>query len=493
MMKAILQINKSAWIVAFFCLATLGNAQFQQNSKVVGDRESRAEFGSSAAINNDFAVVGASREAIATGAAYVYRKDESGNWGFSEKITAFDGAEMAEFGGSVKMTDDLLVISAGRADINGVLRAGALYVYERAGDIWEFQTKITASDYSDGALLGVNPTTLDVQENFIVAGAPGEFNWLGSVYVFEKDGDNWNETKITSPDMVDFGNFGIGVSISGNTLIAGASGEDNGAGSAYIFERNNDGNWEFVQKISASDAQPNAYFGNSISIDGNQMVVGAYAEGSVGGNIAAAYIFERNESGEWIEIQKIPSPVSDENTFFGWLCKMDGNQMVITSPHIWGAEPGEVFLYHRTDTGQWEETQVIAPNQDVEELFYGWSVDLHNGNLIVGAPRDDFDENGENEMMDAGSAFIFVNPNLGITGPEVSSGSVKIYPNPTKNQLNIFSTENIRLVEIFDLSGKRILSTNQNVVNVSSYPKGTYILKVSLISGKTNTLKFLKK
>src|SRR5690606_14735787 len=105
MMKAILQINKSVWIGAFFCVATIGNAQFQQHSKIVGDRESRAEFGSSAAINNDFAVVGASREAIATGAAYVYRKDENGNWGFSEKITAFDGAEMAEFGGSVKMTD----------------------------------------------------------------------------------------------------------------------------------------------------------------------------------------------------------------------------------------------------------------------------------------------------------------------------------------------------------------------------------------------------
>lgn len=492
-MKTFLQIRNPLSAIAFFGLATIGNAQFQQDSKIVGDRESRAEFGSSAAISDNFAVVGASRETIATGAAYVYRKDENGSWVFSEKITAFDGAEMAEFGGSVKLSEDLLVISAGRADINGVLRAGALYVYERAGDVWEFKNKIAASDYSDGALLGVNPTTLDVQENLIVAGAPGEFNWLGSVYIFEKDADNWNETKIISPDMVDFGNFGIGVSISGNTLIAGASGEDNGAGSAYIFERNNDGDWEFMQKISASDAQPNAYFGNSVSIDGNQMVIGAYAEGSVGGNIAAAYIFERNDAGEWIEIQKIPSPASDENTFFGWLCKMDGNQMAITAPHVWGLEPGQVFLYHKLDGGLWEQVQVVEADEEVEEFFYGWSVDLHNGNLIVGAPRDDFDENGENEMMDAGSAFIFVNPNLGITGQEASSASVKIYPNPAENQLNIFSTENIRLVEVFDLSGKRILSTNQSVVNVSSYPKGTYILKISLISGKTNTLKFIKK
>src|SRR5690606_28249081 len=108
------------------------------------------------------------------------------------------------------------------------------------------------------------------------------------------DGDNWNETKITSPDMVDFGNFGIGVSISGNYLVAGASGEDNGAGNAYVFERNNNGEWNFVQKISASDPQPNAYFGNSIRLDVNQVDIGAYAEGSEGGNIASHYIFERN-------------------------------------------------------------------------------------------------------------------------------------------------------------------------------------------------------
>lgn len=492
-MKTFLQSKNPVWIGSLLCLATWGNAQFQQSAKIVGERESRAEFGTSAAINGDFAVVGASRETIATGAAYVYKKDGNGNWAFSEKITAFDGAEMAEFGGSVKMTNDLLVIAAGRADIEGVLRAGALYVYDRAGDIWEYKNKITASDFSDGALLGVNPTTLDVEGNIIVAGAPGELNWLGSVYVFEKDGDNWNETKITSPDMVDFGNFGIGVSISGNYLVAGASGEDNGAGNAYVFERNNNGEWNFVQKISASDPQPNAYFGNSISIDGNQMVIGAYAEGSEGGNIAAAYIFERNSEGEWIEIQKIPSPVSDENTFFGWMCKIDGNYMAITAPHVYGFEAGQVFIYQKTSEGLWEEIQNVNANQGIEETFYGWSVDLYGGNLIIGAPRDDFDENGENEMMDAGSAFIFSDSNMGVQ--DVNSGfyRFKVYPNPAENQLNIISNEAVKLVEIFDLSGKKFGSSNQSIMNVSSLLKGNYILKVTTTSGKVGTLKFIKK
>lgn len=492
MIKTLLQTYKPTLTAGVICLSIFANAQFQETSKIVGQRESRAEFGTSAAINDNFAVIGASRETIAAGAAYVYKKDENGNWELSQRIVADDAVEMAEFGGGVKLGDNFMVIASGRADINGVIRAGGLYVYDLEDTNWVFSSKITASDYSDGALLGVNPTTLDIEGNTIVAGAPGEFNWLGSVYVFERDGNDWNETKITPPDNVESGTFGIGVSISGNTLIAGASGEDNGAGSAYVFERGDNGEWEFIQKITASDAQPSSYFGNSVSISNNQLVVGAYAEGSVGGNIAAAYIFERNDSGEWVEIQKIPSPVSEENTYFSWMCKMDGNQMVITAPHVYGAEAGNVFLYNKTESGQWEEVQSVETEDDILEDFYGWSVDLNSGNLIIGATREDFDENGENEMMDAGSAYIFKNPNLSVIDQD-SAATVRIYPNPADNVLNINSSEAIESVEILNLSGQKLSFSKESKINVSLLPKGTYVIKVITASGKIATQKFIKK
>ncbi|SMC32476.1 T9SS type A sorting domain-containing protein [Moheibacter sediminis] len=490
-MKTFLQSYKPALSALFLGLTIAGNAQFQQAQKIVGERESRAEFGTSVAIDDEFAIVGTSRESIAAGAAYVYRK-EGENWNLSQKIVASDAFEMAEFGGAVKLGNSLMVIAAGRSNYEGVDRTGALYVHERVGNTWVNTIKLNASDYTENALLGVNPTTLDLQDNTIVAGAPGENNWLGSVYVFEKEGNDWNETKILHPELTENATFGIGVSISGNTLIAGASGEDNGAGSAYIFQKI-DGNWEFAQRITASDPQTNTYFGNSVSIDGNQLVVGAYAEGSVGGNIAAAYIFEKNDADEWVEIQKIPSPVSAENTYFGWMCKMEGNQMLISAPHIYGEEAGEVYLYNKTESGQWEEAQLVETSEDVEQKFYGWSIDLNGGNLIIGAPRDDFDENGENEMNDAGSAYIFKGSDMGVVENNSNFNSIKIYPNPAESQLNIESKEIIKSVEIFNLSGQKIGSTKQNMVNVSSLPKGTYIIKVSTVNGNVNTQKFIKK
>lgn len=492
-MKTFLQSHKPTLTALFLGLTLAGNAQFQPTQKIVGERESRAEFGTSAAINDQFAVIGASRESIAAGAAYVYRK-EGENWNFSQRIVANDALEMAEFGGAVKLENNLMVIAAGRSNFEGVERTGGLYVYDLTGNTWTNSAKINASDYTENALLGVNPTTLDLQDNTIVAGAPGENNWLGSVYVFEKDGNNWTETKILHPELTENATFGIGVSISGNTLIAGASGEDNGAGSAYIFQKI-DGNWEFKQRITASDPQTNAYFGNAVSIDGNQLVVGAYAEGSVGGNIAAAYIFEKNDANEWVEIQKIPSPVSAENTYFAWMCKMDGNQMAITAPHIYGEQAGEVYLYNKSENGQWTEVQNVEAEEDVVQKFYGWSVDLNGGNLIVGAPRDDFDENGENEMNDAGSAYIFSGSNMSVVDNS-NFNSIKIYPNPVENQLNITSKEAVKSISVYNLTGQKIISNSKisnNQINVSSLPKGNYVFRVELDNGKIETFKIVKK
>lgn len=493
MMKTFLQSYKPTLTALFFGITIAGNAQFQQTQKIVGEREGRAEFGTSVAINDAFALVGTSRESIAAGAAYVFQKDGE-NWNLSQKIVADDAFEMAEFGGAVKLENNLMVIASGRADIEGVQRAGGLYVYNLNGNDWEFSTKIIASDYSENAVLGVNPTTLDLQGNTIVAGAPGENNWLGSVYVFEKEGDNWNETKILHPDQIENATFGIGVSISGNFLIAGASGEDNGAGNAYIFEKV-EGNWEFIQKISASDPQTNSYFGNAVSIDGNQLVVGAYAEGSIGGNIAAAYIFERNDAGEWVEIQKIPSPVSAENTYFAWMCKMDGNQMLISAPHIYGEEEGEVYLYKKLENGQWEEAQLVETEEDVTQKFYGWGIDLNRENIIIGAPRDDFDENGENEMNDAGSAYIFSDSNMSVVDNS-NLNSIKIYPNPVENLLNISSKETIKSVSVYNLAGQKLISNSKIVngqMNVSSLPKGNYVFRLELENKKIETFKIVKK
>ena len=82
-------------------------------------------------------------------------------------------------------------------------------------------------------------------------------------------------------------------------------------GSAYIYHREMDGNWTFVQKIYNSDQDDYDRFGWSVAIDGDLIVVGAYREdhnvmdGGLLSNAGSAYIFERNDAGVWNQIKKL--------------------------------------------------------------------------------------------------------------------------------------------------------------------------------------------
>src|SRR5690606_18373558 len=135
-----------------------------------------------------------SRENIGSGAAYIFHRNGDETWDFNQKIVPEDAREMAEFGGGIKLGTDFLVIASGRADIEEEIRAGALYVYDlNDANQWYLNTKLIASDFNSDAMLGMNPTSLDIDENIIVAGAPGENNWIGSVYVFQKINETWTE------------------------------------------------------------------------------------------------------------------------------------------------------------------------------------------------------------------------------------------------------------------------------------------------------------
>ena len=112
-------------------------------------------------------------------------------------------------------------------------------------------------------------------------------------------------------DYVDW--FGWSVSISDNFAIVGAlldtddsTGGD--AGAAYIFEIDNGGNWIEVQKILSSDREKFDKFGCSVSISGNYAIIGAFAEnedasgGNTIGDTGSAYIFKRDSTGNWAEV-----------------------------------------------------------------------------------------------------------------------------------------------------------------------------------------------
>jgi hypothetical protein len=494
-----INITKSVVILACLLGYTTTNAQFAQSAKVVSDnRESRAEHGTSVAIAENIAVVGASRETIASGAAYVYTKDSQGVWGFSQRLAATDPNYGAEYGGAVKISDDYLVVAAGRADVGTTIRAGALYIYDQVNNNWELNTKLVASDLNMDAKLGMNPTSLDAEGNTIVGGAPGDNGWTGAVYVFSKVAGTWTETqKIVSPNPQAEDAFGIGVSISGDTMAIGANAVNGGKGAVYIFTKNNSGTWEYAQTLVASDGVNNDFFGTSVSLTGDQMVIGAYG---VNQETGAAYIFERDSQGIWSEVQKVTGNPSSESTQFGWDTAIQQGYIAVSAPHIFGLELGEVYFYKRESSGTWVEAQIVQGSDTIGEDFYGWSLAIDESQLMVGAPRQDFDVNGNNEMDSAGAAYIFNDPNLlgGMADYNSDINKVSLYPNPTQNTINIKSfSKPIVDLKVYAISGallQQINGVNNNdfALNISNYSNGIYFVNLTLDGGSTTVHKIIK-
>lgn len=484
-------------IIAFFTILILNSAQaqFAEVSKIVSpDRGGRDEFGSSVDIMGDYAVVGSWRDDVAEGSAFIYKKNENDQWEISQSFKAFDNFEMAEFGSAVKMSEDYVIIASGRCDIDGVIRAGALYVYENDGtNNWEFSTKLTASDHSGDAKLGMNSTSLALQGNTIVGGAPGDLLWNGAVYIFDKVDDEWVETKIIDNTGDDFEAFGISVSISGDFLAIGANGKYDSKGAVQIFEKDKDGNWTFNQEIQASDAQENDYFGTSISLQNDVLFVGAYGKNNETG---ATYVFKKNEVGQWIETQIIIPDNLENFASFGWVTEIDGEYAVVGAYY----NSGSVFVYKVDENGTWNQTQELKNSDSEDEDQFGFSADIKDNQIIVGAIFESHDENGENYIGRAGSAYIFQDPLVtGIEPQEKIHPQLVVFPVPSSDILNLKSVEyKIIGIKLLNNYGQVLdeyniaIGSKSHSIDITKLPEGTYILDIILENNNSVFKKFVK-
>jgi len=206
-------------------------------------------FGWSVSISGDTAIVGAFLEDTGeenAGAAYIFARDQGGadGWGEIQKIQASDKQAGDQFGNSVSLSGDTAIVGAFREDTGGD-DAGAAYIFGRdqgGTDNWGEIKKIQASDKQANDRFG---NSVSISGDTAIVGAPYENtggNFSGAAYIFDRDqggSDNWGEIqKIQASDKQVGDQFGISVSISGDTAIVGASFEDTGgdlAGAAYIW------------------------------------------------------------------------------------------------------------------------------------------------------------------------------------------------------------------------------------------------------------------
>ena len=145
-----------------------------------------------------------------------------------QRLVAADGAALDLLGISVAVAGDTAVVGAPRDDAG----RGAVYVFARAGDRWVQTAKLSASDGAAGDYLGFS---VAVAGETIVAGAYGDDVGAnqnqGSVYTFARTGAaaRTETAKLSASDGAADDQLGFSVAVAGETIVAGASGDDVGA------------------------------------------------------------------------------------------------------------------------------------------------------------------------------------------------------------------------------------------------------------------------
>ncbi len=246
------------------------------------------------------------------------------------RLVADDPVDAAEFGRSVAMDGNLVAVGAGGADTDSVSSAGAVYLFKRQGRGYVPEAKLVAPDPTEGAEFG---RAVAIQGNTVIVGARfaqvGDLSNAGAVYVFKKYQGSWHfEDKIVSPEPADEDNFGRALAFQGNLLVVTARKENLNAadvGAAYVFVCRG-GSWTNTAKITAGDPAPGAYFGQSVAVQEDLIVIGARNADPEGAG--AAYIFRKSPDG-WEEAAKITPPDGKADDNFGFTVAISGDTIAV--------------------------------------------------------------------------------------------------------------------------------------------------------------------
>jgi len=388
---------------------------WSETQKIISsDGASDDRFGCSVGINGDSAIIGTYFDDFSTktnaGSAYIFIRGGS-SWTQQAKLTASDSDNDDEFGWSVAIDGDYAIVGAHKEDGSGTDR-GAAYVFYRTGSSWTEQQKLTPSDSEDNDFFG---KSVSIDGEYAIVGAPGKSSNQGFSYIFKRSGTSWSQ--MTKVGAAGSNKLGWSVSISMPCVIMGAYGTNSNTGAAHIYELQGS-SWYGKGALTASDGMISDLFGISVTINGDYVICGSPGHDLTYGGEGAAYIFEKPGTG-WTtmtETQKIIASDNEGGDGFGQSVSIDGDRIIVAAPSEDGAgnARGAAYIFNR-DSSSWSEIAKLIASDAENDDYFGWGVSINSISAIVGAYAED-NANGN----DAGAAYLYDWTNQAPTSPVIT-------------------------------------------------------------------------
>ena len=388
-------------------------------------------YGLSMARSGPFLAVGApgySAVAPAAGGVFVYAQFGA-TWQPSAILFPTGLVQGDSAGSSLAMDGTTLVVGMRRDDAMG-LDSGAAAVFEFTGLGW---VQVATLVDPTGGPLDEFGSSVAISGDVIVVGSPYDANIggdeLGSATVFRRVAGDWQFDERIEATFGEHGDaFGSAVAVAGDWIAVGEP-EDNGTagidtGSVTVF-RDTGPFWSEFAFLESPNASAGDMFGTAVAMTGDTLLVGAPFSSPAGFESGGVYPFRRDGT-DWLGDPVIVSPIAAANRFFGSAIDIDGTEVAIGEPFTpvagsFAAGAAHYFIDNGSAFGAIATVTDATPSSGA---LLGSSVAIEGGELVSGAALD----NANGFASGAAHRFIVGGPDCDASGVpdlcEIADGSV---------------------------------------------------------------------
>ncbi len=356
------QVGSNVQEGAAYVFTRSGTTWTQQQELTAADGATTDSFGNTVSISGDTIVVGAYNHP-GNGRAYVYTRSGT-TWSQQQELTAADGVAGDVFGWSVSVSGDTILVGVYNHKVGSNAQQGSAYVFTRSGTTWSQQQELTAADGVANDFFGAS---VSVSGDTALVGAylhqVGNNAAQGSAYVFTRSGTTWTQQQeLTAADGAANDAFGNAVALSGDTILVGVPthqvGTNAAQGAAYVYARSGT-TWTQQQELTAADGLANDQFGVSVSVSGETVLVGASSH-TVGNNAhqGSAYVFTRSGT-TWTRQRELTAADGATNDAFGFSVSISGDTIVAGA--LLHAGQGAAYFQNWTQATATVTVTVTAP------------------------------------------------------------------------------------------------------------------------------------
>lgn len=462
--------------------------------------------------------VNEANDLLRAGSVYIFTKNSLNQWKLRQKIVASDRTAEAYFGYTVSISGSYLIVGApfdGLDSIGGSnvqSEAGSAYIFERdSKGMWQQLQKLVpkgreANDNFGGSVI--------ISDKFAIVGSPDDgstalgdpANTSGAVVVFKKQSNGkWTQVQeLFASDAENGADFGWSVAMSKGFLIVGAPGQRldlsgqnplSDAGAAYLFKLDQNDQWQFNQKIISPEREKDNWFGESVAIEDENVVVGApdwgkeYSEDSAWLRAGASYVFKYTSS--WHYFQTLRAADIDELERFGGAIAIDNEEIMIgaQSDHIVGrdykfAHAGAAYAFKLCSPTKANVSWSGGSLKSELRGAYQW-LDCDKGYKPIDNAVQQFYRPfktgtyavrvAHGGCVDTSDCVTF---NLGIE--TIGRERIKLFPNPSTGTFQLESADlNIDRIIVCDAMGRIVYDLGpQKIYDISEAASGLYFVKV---------------